>query len=266
MPIKTTETDSGVVYNLDDFPLNIHMPKEDVTVLLSEGVRHFDAALTELENFLPKKRAITTDSHLSEAGKAAKLKPLGEALIDRTAAIWATLQSDEYKLGAVEAEMLAPPKLDNAHTVMGIEDSEVRSYWRSLPSSERLKIMEQMQGDPERHTRIALALLRSPIELIDHEAKLIRAIWDDRQRAKNPELSFSIEVNRKAIEYARRGVVQAGQHVLRNVAWKSSQVLTHLVKHPNDITRSGYGVFGFSPDQVRHEKHLQRQLAAAGRA
>lgn len=266
MPIITTQLDDGGTrYQIEGTGLTFNMPAADGLVLVDHAARHYLSALNELDEFIGHRSKIAGDAHLSSVGRESKLRPYAEKLIDRQAQVWGSLAGEELRLNSSEAELLAAPALDNGHTVMGIEDSEVRNYWRSLPSGDRLKILGQMESEPERHTRIALALLRSPIELIDHEAQMVRAIWDARQRAKNPEKALLIDVKRKAIEYGRRGTAQVAGMALVQSGIKADEIRVRLAIHTDEVARNGFGAFGFNAQQMQRERLLQQQLAKAGR-
>jgi hypothetical protein len=266
MPIITTNLDDGSTrHQIEGTGLTFAMPAAESLVLVDNAARHYLSALTELDEFIGHRSKVSSDAHLSPVGRESKLRPYAEKLIDRQAQVWGSLAGEEVRLNSTEAELLAPPALDNGHTVMGIEDSEVRSYWRGLPTGDRMKILDQMQADPERHTRIALALLRSPIELIDHEAQMVRAVWDARQRAKNPEKAMLIDVKRKAIEYGRRGAAQVASMALVQSGIKADEVRVRLATHTDEMARNGFGAFGFNAQQMQRERLLQQQLAAAAR-
>ena len=266
MPIITTTLDDGTTrYQIEGTGLTFSMPPVDTLVLIDDAARHSMTALNELDEFIGHRSKIIGDPHLTTAGKDAKLRPHAERVVDRQAQIWGSLEAEEQRINYTEAELLRVPTLDNAHTVMGIEDSEVRSYWRGLPPGDRMRILDQMQSEPERHTRIALALLRSPIELIDSEAQLVRAIWDARQRAKNPEKAMAIEVKRKAIEWGRRGTVQVASIAAAQSGMKADEIRVRLATHTDEVARNGFGAFGISPAQIQRERLLQQQLAAVAK-
>lgn len=262
MPVITIERpEGGTEYRIEGTGLMFHMPAADTVVLVDDAARHFLTAIDELDEFIGQRTKILGDAHLSDVGKQSKLQPFAEKLIDRHAQIWGSLEREQEAIDSTEAALLAVPALDNGHTVMGIEDSEVRSYWRGLPSAERLKLLDQMQKEPTRHTRIALALLRSPIELIDHEAQMVRTIWNERQRRASPEKATAIAVKREAIAYGRRGTAQTAGMAMAQSGMKQPAVLARLAKHTDEMARKGFGAFGFSAEQMQREVMLHRQMA-----
>ena len=203
-------------------------------------------------------KAVDRDETLSDIGKQQRLDPLREKAVTAVAASWANLAPFEKHLDEREAALLAVPQVDASHAAAAIEDREIRDWWRSLPTDERLKMLEKVTTEPG-HERIELALLRSPIALADHETRAIREAWDKARRLENPAEALAIDAGRRALDWSRQGLAHVAGIAAAVTGWQPERVLRAVRSSPEDHIRRGATAWGFGPMELAD---MDRRIAA----
>ena len=151
----------------------------------------------------------------------------------------------DKETSAREAALFAVPGIDPTHTAMAIEDREIRDWLRSMTRGDRLAILQRASATGQTPWRMLLAMLRSPIPMIDGEMELARDMWQSVKRKANPAEAVVIDNRRASAEWTRRGLSIVGGLGKVAVGWDRNRVLKQIVTSPNEFARDGYRVFGF---------------------
>ncbi|WP_293395545.1 hypothetical protein, partial [Nevskia sp.] len=159
----------------------------------------------------------------------------------------------EKRILAREQALVKLPTLDPTHSAAAAENIEIRTWWRSQSQADRLRMMETFESNPET-VRIQMALLLSPIALVDIEAQRIREIWSDTKRALNPEEAAFIDTGKASIEWAQRGIAQLGGIARRITNMGNQEILSTIVSHPSEGRQRGYKAFGFNDHSAAEMK------------
>lgn len=206
--------------------------------------------------------SIAGDDHLSEIGKEQKrAKPLTEG-ISHLAGAWWHVDNYEQQVARQENGLYAVPKLEPTNAADAIVDREVRDWYKSLPPGERVQMLARMHKDPVAHQRVQVAMLRSPIALLDEDARVLGEVWRAGKRLENPAAAAAIDHSRESIDWTRRGLAQLGG-LFKSVHKLSHETVLQLVltdENPNRAT--GYGVFGISRESA--ERFAIMTLRAQG--
>lgn len=205
----------------------------------------FSACVERFADLVVQSKKIMSDFRYSEQGKAEKLEPFQAKAIEMVAHAWDGLTDYENSLNSREEKIIAFHGIDPSHSALAIEDREIRDWWRSLPAADRAKMLGSIQNETG-HDRIMLALLRSPVALIDHEIKSIRNSWEKARRAENPDEVFAIDEGRKGIEWARRALAIVGVFAKRASGWDNSRIMKRLLMSERDSVKRGYFAFGLT--------------------
>jgi len=216
-------------------------------------------------NAMASKRAtVLADSDLTGPGKERRLLPVFQVA-------WAVLCASYIRLAEIdaatekrEAALHQVPKLDPTHSACAVEDAECRSVWRSMPLSERTKIMEAMGRDPEagqRYLRLQVAVLRAPMPVLaPHEAAWFADQWRLSKRLGNPGEALAIDAAKDASSWSFRGHGFL-QGVIAGISgWSRVELLNWLVLDP--IRIGAAAALGFGVMEVAAAK----QQAAARKA
>lgn len=218
-----------------------------------EPASYFGLALDKLDEAANHARAISADRLLSEAGKQHKMAPICTDLIGMISGAWFMLDQFEQRIVAREKALVKLPTIDPSHWAAATEDVEIRSWWRSQPLPDRLRILESFESDPGSE-RIQMALLRSPIALVDVEAKRVREIWTGTQRAKNPEEAAFIDIGKASIDWAQGGLANLAGLSRILMKMPGQEILKTIVSHPSEGRQRGYKAFGFSDHSASEMK------------
>lgn len=195
---------------------------------------------------------ISNDARLSPLGRLEKIEPVYKNAISHLCGAWWQIGELEAEVARKENALFAVPKLEPTHAACAIEDREVRDFFRSLPPPERLQMIGRLQDSPE-HERIQIAMLRSPIALLELEAKLLRKAWTESRRAASPLIAQEIDHGRESIEWGRRGLLTLGGLFPIMTRMKREDVIRAALLDENPRRATGYGVFGFSDSAAENE-------------
>lgn len=213
-----------------------------------------EAALSAAEKIGNDAAAIAADKHLSTVGKEAKMAPLQVNAVAAITALAVAVDTEDKALDQREAKLLAVPQLDNHHTAAAAVDVEIRQWWRSLSTTERAAMLSKFNEGPE-HRRVEIALLRSPIALLDLEIKSIREGWNLGARNENLAETLAIESGRRAALWAREAVLHAAAGVKAALGPGGATLLQTIV-NGNSIMQDGAWAFGFYPETVAEAKRI----------
>jgi hypothetical protein len=255
MTIEKTPTSDGrhITYRL---PGNLTFNLENMESPQSDAAAAFETSVETLAATRIKADSIASDARLSPTGRAEMLAPVHAEAISNLAGAWWHVSYLEQKITSQETALLKVPDIEPTHVVCAIEDREVRDHFRSLSPAERMKMIADMESDPAKHQRVQIAMLRSPIALLEHEAKLLRKLWTDARRAANPSEAAAIDHGRRSAEWARRGLLILGGLFRSTTEIESRDLLRKVLLDGNPRRATGYGVFGFNQAQAANEERI----------
>ncbi|WP_371231485.1 hypothetical protein ACAW63_02635 [Pseudomonas sp. QE6] len=266
MSFEIERSDSGTVVNL----LGGHRFELPVITdgdLTSYPIQVFHNSLPIVGEAITQLKAIGDDRTLSSLGVEQKSDPVKAELVGRIASGAGQIRLFENTITNAENHLYALPSIEQGHTVAAIEDREIRDWWRSMKNQDRLQMLDQVQGDPAKHERLMIALLRAPapLALLDHETKFMREVWKEAKRSADPDTAARIQLDRQHVEIARRGMGHIAGIAGRVIGWKAENTLRALIKSPFEPAQNGFDIFGFTPTQVAGMRHRIEQEQAAGR-
>ena len=246
---------------------NLTLTKPQKLIEDNPTYNYFIGALDSLGELLDKEPAIHENTRLSTVGKNEKIEPLRTSAVNGIARVAATMDKYEGTINAREAKLLGVPELTSGDAGGGLIDREIREYFRSQPAEVQNRLISSMKDGPE-HVRIELALLRSPIALVDHQTRLIRESWDRRSRLANPAEAFDIENARAAIDWARAGLGHVAGMTRSVTGWGADQLIRSLIEGKDEYAMRGVKVFGFDDQMIVRTRALldqerRRESAAA---
>lgn len=258
-----TNPDGSTTYHLPT-GITFMQPPLDPLERESSAITLFEAAALGLGELAELTAKVRTDAALTDLGKTQKLDPERSKLVRLVANAWGNLEPFAADLDAREAKLLEVPTVDPTHAAVAVEDREIRDWWRTQSFEARAQMLERMRSGPELQ-RIELALLRSPVALLDGEARAVRENWERGRRLDNPGETVAIESGRRAIEWARRGLSQVAGLALPVTTWSGDRVLREIVAAAGDAPARGFDVFGFTPEEaarMRRRLDLESKRAA----
>lgn len=234
---------------------------------VTEPVVIADAVLEIIDERLTARRAIYKDPHLSSAGRAHKSRPVDEEILGRVAAAWSQVESYATHIDNREAALLALPTLDPTAAACAIEDREVRDWWRSIPTEERVRMLAGIDAEPEKHGRLAIALLRSPLPLamLDGEVNFVRDVWNRAKRAGNPEEAAFIDHGRAAVTYAQEIVLHTAAVAQHSIGLDLHAVADTLTVSKLEVG-TGYRAFGLSDQDAAASRQRVEALGMMRRS
>lgn len=211
----------------------------------------FDASVDALGQLLDKGSAIEADPLLSPEGKKQKLDPLRSSTVDTLARIAGSVERLDKVTTAREAALFQVPSIESTHTVMAIEDREIRDWLRAMPWGERLTLIEKARDTPQNPSwRMLIAMLRSPLPMAAAEMKLAQEAWQAAKRADNLPEAVAIDNLRASAEWTRRGLAVVGGLGMTALRWDRERVLKQIASSQNEFILTGYSVFGFDARSV----------------
>lgn len=249
-------------------------------------LNYIDSIDAELETYLTvaldaldKATELTTDAHadlmISNLGRRKKLEPISAELIDTIAGSHVAINMFEARLDKREAEFYAAPELSPGNSAMAMQDYEIRSWWRIQPYTDRLTMINRFKdavGNAKKMAdleRIQVALMRSPIALVDDEARLARDAWNDLRRSVNPDIAGGLDAARECLDWARRGLKITAGLAVTLTRHTYNDVLQIVVNSKFEMKRTGYGIFGIPEATGAHalaEADRRRAMVASGAA
>jgi hypothetical protein len=235
---------------------------KELPARLSENssVKLAQTVLGAVDSFANDHASISADHLLSDRGKKAKLDPLVRDTMRTIASAAAVNLGAADTLNKREAAMLAVPPLSPGDAAGAAVDVEIRQWWRSLGTKQRVDMLEQFNKGPE-HQRIEAALLRSPVALADPELLSIRQSWNRQARLDNASEASAIDSERYALDWSNDAISNAAAIAMVTSAVPKSELLRMVVTGDNLMAKGAY-VFGFSPDQIDRAKVLADNEAA----
>lgn len=108
-------------------------------------------------------------------------------------------------------------------------------------------MLARIDAEPEKHQRLAIALLRSPLPLamLDGEVNFVRDVWNRGRRASNPEEAAAIDDGRAAVAYAKELILHTAAIAQHSIGVSRNDVVDTLTTSKL-VTGTGYRAFGFS--------------------
>jgi hypothetical protein len=233
----------------------------------TEPVVIADSVLGIIDERLTARSAIHQDPHLSSAGRAHKSRPVDEEILGRVAAGWSQVETFARHIDNREAALLALPTLDPTAAAVAVEDRECRDWWRALPTEEKARMLASIDAEPEKHQRLAIALLRSPLPLamLDGEVNFVRDVWNRGRRAGNPEEAAAIDEGRAAVAYAKEVLLHTAAVAQHAIGASRDAVVDTLTTNKLE-TGTGYRAFGFSDQDAAASRQRVEALGVMGRA
>lgn len=270
MPFETYDLtdDPSLAFRHSSGGYSFQLPKIDATLRAHPAHGWFTAGLTVLGELIDRTTEIKNDNKLSDLGKAEKLEPEYTGSLRAISAFAGALEAEESDLSALEQKLLAVPPLLASDAAEAILDREVRDWWRSQPTEARNAYLQAMTTEGN-HTRVELALLRSPIALLDHETQVIRESWNRRRRLSDPGQWAKIEMDRASVEWAKRGASHIAGMAKAVTKWPGHRILRALLDGDNAMQHRGASMFGFNQQDIAKtrgvmeaESHIARARAA----
>ena len=117
-------------------------------------------------------------------------------------------------------------------------------------------MMRKFDSEPG-HERIEIALLRSPIALVDVEVSSIRAAWNRAAREQNPSEAIAIAEGRHEVEWGRHALLTAAAKARSATRWDDKRILERLITSKNN----GYAVYGFTTGDVVNARNFLKRKA-----
>lgn len=208
------------------------------------------AAVTEAADKLV---AVDRDSDLSVGGKEKRFTELRSKAVAGLANVVTSLNNIEDGVERREAKLLEVPGIAESNTVAAIEARQIRDWWKTLPSEERAKLLQRIDSQ-DGHETIALALLHSPVRMLDHEVQFARRVERTRRLA-DPATAVAIEIDKSAIEWTRRSLAHATGTAALSLKLDPQQTLRQIAADHPTVNRS----LGFDDGQIAG---MQRRLEA----
>lgn len=238
----------------------------------TEVETYLRASIDTLDDAKLKTVEINADPQLSDIGKTNKLRPIYQDLIETIAGCHVALGQFELRLKKREADFYAVPELAPGNSVAAMQEYEIRGWWREQPYQARLDMIHAFkkgEGDLKKLAdleRIQLALMRSPVALVDAESKLANEAWRELRDQVNPAQAAALKANAESLEWGQRGLkITAGLATILT-GYKQHEVLDVIVNCKIETKRVGYGIFGINDMYGRRALELANERAARLRA
>lgn len=227
----------------------------------AQPIQIFHNTLPLLDEAFSKLKSIKLDTTLSAIGIDQKSDPVRAEMTGRVAAVAGQIALFDHTINNMEAQLFALPNLELSHTVVAIEDREIRDWWRSMDTKKRISMLDQIGSESEKHERLMIALMRAPapLALLDHETKVIGEVWKDAKRKSDPDTAARIENDRRLVETSRRGLMHLAGITSRVAGWKGDSLLRSLLSSPFELAGEGLDIYGFTKQQVAQ---MRRNMAA----
>ncbi len=259
---RIAKEDGGMTYVFG--PNNvIDRPAWPAAMDASEPANFFEFAADAVGSYMDAAAEISADKRTSDFGKTERLTPKSAEVLEVIARTSGAIDKYEADRDAEEAAMLAVPSLGAGESAEVAIDIEIRQWWRGMDQSERSQYVGKLAAGDLAHQRVALALLRSPVALLDRELLGIRDGWNEARRNANPQLAESLTVAREAIEVARRSLAHLAGRTAVLVRWDRQRMLEALLSVNNEFTHRGVKVYGFTDADVamtrRRMEAMQRK-------
>jgi hypothetical protein len=262
MTINRTTENGHIRFTFDGSNHTFYMPALEGIELEPRG--SFENGLNSFAALLTDQRKILEDDSLSSVGLERQLSPVQGSAVTAMAASWHSVDRYEQGLNVREQILLAVPQVAESNTASAIADREIRDWWRGLSVEDRAKYITSFNESPE-HQRIEIALLRSPIAMVDWEIKAVRESWNRGRRLENVGEAAAIELGRASVEWARRGLAQLAGLTMVATKWDGERVLRNLLGSTNEFAQKGYAAFGLSDSEAK-QMQMRLQSAAIMRA
>ena len=242
-----------------------HMP---LTERLSpEPEAYFCSSLEASDRLATEIKRVQNDGDLSEAGRTKRLDPMRELAVRSVARTWSAIAEFERRIDVVENNLCVVPALEETHSAAASIDREIREWWRAKSDMARISLIQGLD-DSKESRRIQIALMRSPIALLDAEAKVVRERWADAQRKLYPDTAARIDLGRSSIEWTRRGVANLAGLTMVSVGWDGRKILRTVLtdtenSYVSDGLPHGYGAWGITESTATQEMLLLTARKAA---
>lgn len=223
-----------------------------------EPVVRFGSAIEAVNTLHEITRSTQSDATLSDLGKAQRLEPRRDEVLKWTAGHIAAIDDYEASLDAREARLTAVPELHPQNAAEAVIDRELRDWWRSQSVSERAELMRRMQSEPG-HSRLQIALLRSPYALLDTETTVARDAWQRAKRLENPAEATAIDQGRVVTEWARRAFGHLSGVAMSVTTYPRDRVLSLLLADKS--TARAASSFGFQKDFIEQAERAMKGKA-----
>lgn len=232
---------------------------------LTECPSWIESAVDDYAGYLDETSAIRRDQRLSDFGKQQRLEPMHGAVLESMSKLRWALDDFSAKWDRTEQELLKVPDLGGDAGQAAI-DVEVRQWWRGMTQSERTNYLSELSRPDNSYGRIRLALLRSPIAVLDHELRLVREAWDTEKRALQPALAESVATARRTAEVAERAMGHLAGMAMVSTKWDADKIALHLLQSSHEPAQKGFRVFGIGAERmalIKRKAQAQKILRVA---
>ncbi|MCB1918317.1 MAG: hypothetical protein KDG52_21715 [Rhodocyclaceae bacterium] len=227
-------------------------------------------AVDALNEATAARQAVLNDPLLSNEGKRRKIVPIEDALWTTYGRQAEAVTAFGQAADAREAHLyrLLPVAPDPAMTPYDIAlDAETRGWWRGLDADGRSKALKAIRADDKAHAGAIRALLRTPVplDLADHETRILREMFEDSRRLANPEEAARVDMDREHLAIAERLIAQIrGIGFAALPDWNAGRLLTFLLDKGMDS--AAVAIFGAADvakaQQQRKARARVQKLAA----
>ena len=254
MPIQIDQDPNGggVRYNLPSAG-HFAMPALDDSVKGKLPVIMFTGAAEKLDEAASMFGAITSDRALTDFGKEQKLAPIQKEAVLSIARLHSVLDVEERHWQKRETDLLAVPKIDPTNSVAAIEAREIRDWFRTLGPAERTNVMDSLGGDAENDV-VTLALLRSPIQMLDWTVTEARKVWEKSRRLANPAEAMEIERGRSVLEWGRRGMGFLAALTRQVTKLSNDRIAQTVFEAEDENLHAVWKTFALDPTEVERAK------------
>lgn len=162
------------------------------------------SAIESVSGFHAQKVAIEGDSHLSAAGKAARIGPLASKVMTEVFHSFEALESERDHWARRESELLSVGAPASANEVQ--RDAEIRNWWAGLPAKQKAETLRDAEADPALGEFVR-AVLRSPIPAkLDQAKQHLQSLHDRIRRLENPAEAHAIAVGKDLLAWGEQAL------------------------------------------------------------
>ncbi|HWH74538.1 MAG TPA: hypothetical protein VNV16_09795 [Methylibium sp.] len=265
MAIERFPTEGGGMRYVFEPGRQFERPAWPAGAAQTECANWIESAANDYSQYLDEVDIVIQDQRLSSFGKEERLVVKHGGILESVSKLRGAI--DHYSAGwdKIERDLYQVPELTNDAGQAAI-DIEVRQWWRGMSSTERTQYLQALSQPDNNLGRIRLALLRSPIAVLDHELTVVREAWNAEKRALQPAIAESIDTARQTIATAEVAAAHLGGMAMVSTQWDSDRIASHLLGSTNEFARRGYRVFGIGDEGMARAKRIaegRRYIKAA---
>lgn len=169
-------------------------PGSEVAHLAAKAIR----AISDRDSRVKK---IANDVRLSDAAKKADSEKIVDEVEAKVEGMMAEAKKVIDEFEKFRSSVFAVPALEPTNAVEAINDREVRDFFNTLSTEQRLTHFNEMQAG--QHERVLLALMRSPLPLKGSIANSVQVIWDDYVRRTRPDAARSADFRAVHVDWLK---------------------------------------------------------------